>query len=316
MSISHTLTVPPVPTGSKAAAIAITFRILESFEDAVPHFAAWNDVVLRSGADIYQTVEWCCSWWNHYGRGRKLRIILCFSGETLLGVIPAFVETLWLGIARVRVAKLLGSDYSLQLCNLPVMPEVLDLAVSEAVRLFLGDEKCDVAWSAHCPVQQQESRRFYRQEDSKSNWWRMRCVSAIQFRTRFDLPGTHEEYQRLIGGRQRGNYNRSLKQFEMNRQILVDVVAAPDAVVSEFERFQAIHEAQWAVEGKLGHFGDWPQSAEFNSELVRRFGKLGMVRFFRILADGQVASSQFCFIFGGTNYWRLPGRECKPEWES
>jgi hypothetical protein len=40
-----------------------------------------------------------------------------------------------------------------------------------------------------------------------------------------------------------------------------------------------------------------------------------MVRFYRILADQQVVSSQFTYVFGHTAYWRLPARVITPEWD-
>jgi CelD/BcsL family acetyltransferase involved in cellulose biosynthesis len=133
--------------------------------------------------------------------------------------------------------------------------------------------------------------------------------------TRFEMPEDFAAYLELIGSRQRGNHSRSEKQFAKNHQVVADTVSDPDEVLREFDSFRAIHEEQWAAEGKLGHFGDWPKAADFNRDLVDCLGRLGMVRFFRILADGEVACSQFCFRFRETNYWRLPGRACRPGWE-
>ncbi len=294
---------------------SFTIRVLHSFADAEPMQTAWNDLVLRSGADVYQTFEWCRLWWRHYGMHRQLQLLLCFSGEEMVGLIPAFVETLWLGPARIRAAKLIGSDFSLQLCNLPIMPDAIEQAVSRAVRHFLGDEKCDV-WIAG-PLSGPTARIEEILDTGRNETELVESAESLghSITTRFDLPHHFDEYLNEIGSRQRGNYNRSLKQFAKNHQVVTDTVTEPEEVLREFERFQWLHQAQWAAEGKLGHFVDWPKAAEFNRDLVMSFGKLGMVRFFRILADAQVASSQFCLLFGGTNYWRLPGRVCKPDWE-
>jgi hypothetical protein len=40
-----------------------------------------------------------------------------------------------------------------------------------------------------------------------------------------------------------------------------------------------------------------------------------MVRFHRILADNRVVSSQYSYVFGGINYWRLPARAFAPKWD-
>lgn len=305
----------PAPAVRHASSTCFTARVLLSFTDAEPYHAAWNDLVLRSGADVYQTFEWCRLWWRHYGTRRQLQLLLGFSGDELVGVIPAFMETLWLGPARIRVAKLIGSDFSLQLCNLAVLPEVLEAVVSRTIGHFLGAQQCDV-WIAG-PLAGPAARmdEILAAGRKETTLVATAEITGNGCSTRFDLPQGFDAYLNQIGSRQRGNYSRSLKQFSKLHQVAADTVSDPDAVLREYDSFQELHEAQWANEGKLGHFGDWPQAAEFTRDLIESFGKLGMVRFFRILADARVASSQFCLVFGATNYWRLPGRECNPEWD-
>ena len=305
----------PAPVAGKPSEQPFTTRVLHSFVDAEHDLAAWNDLVLRSGADVYQTFEWCRAWWCHYGARRQLHLLLSYSGAELVGLIPAFVETLWLGPARIRVAKLIGADFSLQFCNLPVMPDALERAVSRAIRHFLGDCECDVFLVGPLSgpgARIEEIRAVGRNEPDL-------VASAESLgnscATRFDLPTNYSEYLREIGSRQRGNYTRSIKQLADNHCVVTSTVSEPGDLPHHFDQFRALHEAQWTADGKLGHFEDWPHAAEFNRDLVESLGQLGRVRFFHIMADDQVASSQFCFVFGGTNYWRLPGRACKPEWE-
>ena len=315
MPSAQTLAEAPPSAIRESSGRCFTTRVLQSFTEAEEFRTEWNDLVLRSGADVYQTLEWCDSWWRHYGARRELHLLLCFSGEELVGLIPAFVETLWLGPARIRVAKIVGSDFSLQFCNLAVLPEALDLAVSRTLHYFLGDRKCDIFVTG--PLSGPSARIDEVLAAGRNERDLVASAESLgnSISTRFDLPENFEEYQGLIGSRQRGNYSRSLKQFAKNHEVVTDAVAEPAEVLREFDEFTMIHESQWSAEGKLGHFGDWPKAVEFNRDLVESLGKLGLVRFFRILANGQVASSQFCIVFGGTNYWRLPGRECRPEWE-
>src|ERR1035437_5912239 len=133
-----------VAVESKVLGNLHSIQLLHSFEDAESFRSAWNGLVLRSGSDVYQTFDWCRLWWHYYGARRQLHLLLCFSGEELVGLVPAFIETLWLGPARLRVAKLVGADYTLQLCNLPVLAEALPLVISRAIHHFLGEHHCDL----------------------------------------------------------------------------------------------------------------------------------------------------------------------------
>ena len=83
----------------------LSLKTLSSFHDAESYRAAWNDLVLRAGADVYQTFEWCSIWWKYYGTKRQLHLILAFQGNDLIGIVPAFTESLWLGPLNLRVAK-------------------------------------------------------------------------------------------------------------------------------------------------------------------------------------------------------------------
>lgn len=305
----------PATSATTSSGSVMTFHVLHSFTEAERYREAWNELVHASGTDIYQTFDWCRIWWSHYGARRQLHLLLCFSGEKLVGLVPAFIETLWLGSAPIRVAKLVGSDFSLQLCNLPVLSGFLQRVISQSIHHFLKEHRCDLLLFG--PLSGPSARI-----DGILNAGRIEIDLVEKAEslgdsctTRFDLPPSFEEYLDMIGSRQRGNYSRSLKQFEKSHRVITDTVEKPADVCEEFENFRFQHEVQWSVEGKLGHFGDWPKSVEFNRDLVQCLSGQGRVRFFRILADGQFVSSQFCFLLGGTNYWRLPARASKSEWD-
>jgi CelD/BcsL family acetyltransferase involved in cellulose biosynthesis len=289
--------------------------VFHSFSEAEPFRSAWNELVLRSGADIYQTYDWCRIWWQHYGDRRQLHLLLCFSGEELVGVIPAFIENLGLGLARVRVSKLVGSDYTLNLCNLPILPDSLPMVVSRAIHHFLGEHHCDLFLLGPLsgPAARVAELITVGQNEHE-------CVAKVESlgdscNTYIKLPSTFDEYLKAIGKQQRGNLNRTISQFSKAHKVVFDVVTAPEKMAAEFEGFCRLHNAQWRAEGKLGHFGDWPEAENFNRELIRALGGQGMVRFHRILANDQVVSCQYNFVFGNTNYWRLPARVFAPEWD-
>jgi CelD/BcsL family acetyltransferase involved in cellulose biosynthesis len=305
----------PVAARAETADNRLSFRLLHSFADAKPLRSAWNELVLRSGADIYQTFDWCRLWWQYYGARRQLHLLLCFSGEELVGLVPGFIETLWLGPARLRVAKLVGADFTIQLCNLPILSGALPSVVSRAIHHFLGESRCDLLlFGPLCgPAARlddllaagQHERDLVGRTDVLGDW----C------NTYFDLPDSFGAYLAVLDKKQRSNINRSSGQLSKAHRVSFDVVGSATKVGTEFERFCLLHCAQWEAAGKLGHFGDWAHAREFNRDLVRTLGDQGMVRFYLILADDQVVSSQFSFVFRGVIYWRLPARVCGPEWD-
>lgn len=288
---------------------------LNSFREAERYRIAWNELVARSGADIYQTFEWCDVWWKHYGMGRDLHLILCFTGQELVGIIPAFIESLRLGPARLCVAKLIGADFSLTLCNLPVAPCARHSVTTKGIEYFLGRKRCDLLLFGPLSGPTAGIEEILAAGHQLSAIVQEATSLGDSCNSHFELPDRFEDYLKSLDKKKRSNFKRMLEQSAKAYRISFDTVAEASQVNVEFERFHHQHEAQWNAEGRLGHFGDWPHAHDFNRDLIQALGPQGMVRFYRILANEQTISSQYCFVFNHTVYWRLPARVRSPEWE-
>lgn len=293
----------------------LKLQVLHSFSDAESFTQAWNALVLHTGADVYQTFDWCSLWWKYYGKRRQLHLLLFFSGKELVGLIPTFIETVWLGFTFVRTAKIIGSDFSLQLCNLPVSPSALRPALRCATEYLLNQKKCDVFLLGPLAGPSSQFDELFSVCSEPSPFVQSAKLLGRSCNTYFFLPPNYEEYIKAVGKQQRGNFNRSVTQLEKSHVVSVDEISTPEKLQSEFQTFCQLHDAQWQAEGKLGHFGSWPSARDFNRDLINTLGTQGMVRFYRILADDKVVSSQYSFVFGHTNYWRLPARVHGSTWD-
>lgn len=293
----------------------LTVRALHSFAQAEPLRSAWNNLVANSGADIYQTFEWCSIWWKYYGKNRALHLLLCFSSEALVGVIPAFVETLWFGPVRIRAAKIVGADFSLTLCNLPVISSSLTLVTTHAIEYFLKQQRCDLFSLGSLAGPHAGIKEIFAAGHNLPNLVVRTKTFTRSCNTYFSLPASFEDYLKSLDKKQRSNFKRMMEQSSKAYRVTFDTLSAAEQMTPEFELFCQQHEVQWRADGKLGHFGDWPHAREFNRDLIRAFATQGNVRFYRILANNQVISSQYCYVFGQTVYWRLPARIRNSEWD-
>lgn len=308
------------PLNSAASSITpfdkqLSVRVLHSFAEAESLRVAWNDLVTRSGVDIYQTFEWCSTWWKYYGEERKLHLLLGFSGEELVALIPAFIETLWLGPVWIRAAKLIGSDFSLSLCNLPAIPSMLPAMIDHGIEYFVGKNRCDILLIGPLSGLSAEIEAIITAGHKRADLIGQTQSLGTSCNTYFSLPGTFSEYLKTLDKKQRSNFKRMTEQSAKTHRVTFDTVNTAERMTAEFKDFCRQHEDQWRLEGKLGHFGDWPHAYDFNRDLINTLSAQGMVRFYRILADDQVISSQYCFILGRSVYWRLPARIRSAEWD-
>lgn len=297
-------------TSIKAKALSLVS--VSNFDDAARCQAEWDGLVTRTGSDVYQTYDWCRIWWKYYGRGRRLHILLFFAADELVGLIPAFTEKLWLGPVSIRVARMVGADHTLTLCNLAISKERLKACVSMAKDYFLSQEQCDTFLVGPLAGPSADIEQI--SEIGSEGGPRPALTIGNSCNTYFSLPKDFKEYLANLGKKHRSNYTRNLNQLQKAHAVRFDVVSEASQVGLEFEQFSRLHAEQWAKEGKLGHFGDWPHALEFNREMVNALGGQGKVRFHRILAGDRVVSSQFCYVNGATNYWRLPARASEDEW--
>lgn len=54
---------------------------------------SWNELVETSEVTIFQTFEWNRIWWKHFGADKELHIITVFEKDTLVAIVPLFVDT-------------------------------------------------------------------------------------------------------------------------------------------------------------------------------------------------------------------------------
>jgi CelD/BcsL family acetyltransferase involved in cellulose biosynthesis len=287
---------------------AAALETIRCFEDAVTIAPEWDALVERLDGSLYMTFNWCRVWWRHYGGGRELRLMVVRDGNELAGVLPFFVERLGLRFGRARVAKVVGSDHTNAMVDPPVEARLAPSAWRSAVERLVEQDGCDLVHVGPISGQSvqldviRELPGLIRDRETGSH-------------TVFEMPDGFDAYLTSLSKNQRSNYRRNVNKLGKAFDFQVDVVSDGAGLEREFEAFVEMHQSQWKAAGNLGHFGDWPQSLEYNRDLVRTLAENGRVRLIRLLADGRVVSYYFCFESNGTYYWRLPARLVGEEWD-
>lgn len=68
---------------------APTFKVVSTLKDFQELKSEWNGLLEQTGADrIYMTHEWFTAWWQAFGEGKDLFIVLVRDGERLCGIVP------------------------------------------------------------------------------------------------------------------------------------------------------------------------------------------------------------------------------------
>jgi len=302
------------PVQTAPAVSPIRCVVFGDFSECDSFRKDWDAAVLSFGGSVYMTYDWCRTWWEFYGTGRQLRILVCYEDAKIVAIIPLYVDEIGFGFLNLRIARLVGS-------NIP--PKPFTLAVSESVsaavfrtilRQLFEQDRCDLISIGPVSTTQPTTDILERVcANDPDLVGRYETVTGVH--SMFHLPADMEQYFESLSSKERKNRKYEARVMERGRVIKNDVVIDPSVVIEEFDQFAVQHAQQWRAEGRPGHFGSWPRALEFNRALVRRQAQQGRVRFIRILADNKVIANQFTFSFGDSYYWELPSRDIAPQWE-
>ena len=277
--------------------------------------ADWDDFVSQHTGGIYMTYDWLKTWWQFYGEGKQLRLFIFFHDNKLVALLPIYLETFAAGPLKTTVARLVGANIPPKTFDPPMDSAFAEEVFARVLKQLFAQDHCDLL--ALGPV---------------SDTWppavafRKACAQARELvsppayeqrdvQTVFRLPPAFDQYVASLSSSERKNRMKRVRHLERDHRVSSDIVSDATLVQQEFTAFALQHARQWQAIGKAGHFGAWPRGEAYNRALVKAQAKHGRVSFFRMLVDGQVVSSRYTFILGGTVYSELPAREVGEPWD-
>jgi|GEM_PF-342685 CelD/BcsL family acetyltransferase involved in cellulose biosynthesis len=293
----------------------LEFIVADAFEKVEMEPAEWDRAVERLGGAVYMTWDWLRTWWEFYGNGCRLRLMIFLKDGEIVGLLPLYLQRLGLRPLQLTIARLVGANIPPKVFDPPLhaecSAECMHLALERLHRdgcglLSLGPVSDEFA-DAHANLE--------------STWqaclrWDVRKVSAGVY-TWFALPDIFEAYLSSLGKNEQKNRRKyELRMMRKEYEVRVQVLGRNGEALNEaFEEFACLHTAQWRAEGLPGHFGAWPRGLEYNRALIQAQARHGRARLLRILANGRTVCAQYAFAWSDRWFWELPAREVSPEWD-
>jgi CelD/BcsL family acetyltransferase involved in cellulose biosynthesis len=308
MSTSNPDVPAPAPerdrkTVASAAASSLQVTMHRSFEELAALQPQWDELVESVGASIFLTYDWCRVWWRHYGRGRDLRLFVFRSNGALVGLVPLFLERVWIGPVWLDVAKLVSSDFTLAQFSLPIDAPWL----REVIRALFGalqTARWDVLYLG--PL----SGLYEGFDELKSRCeelLRPSCVVVAReqgVQTCFALQEDWESYLAGLRKEERGdikrNYKYLAKALRGDATVISAVHADAQSLEGVYAEFIALHQAHWRKLHKAGHFQDWPAAEDFHLDLAKAQAARGRLRLLKVTADEHCLGYEYGYKIGRT----------------
>jgi CelD/BcsL family acetyltransferase involved in cellulose biosynthesis len=95
------------------AAPAVTTEIVADTGRFLELEREWNDAVARAGATHpFLRHEWFRTWWECFGAGRTLHLVIVRSGDAVIAIAPLMVEQVHMYGLSIRKLDLLHNDHT------------------------------------------------------------------------------------------------------------------------------------------------------------------------------------------------------------
>jgi CelD/BcsL family acetyltransferase involved in cellulose biosynthesis len=169
------------------------------------HRLAWEALLLQTRrASFFQTLDWLECYWRHFGAGQKLRVLVVYSDDKPIGILPLCVRVERYKIGPLRVLTYPLHDWGSYYGPVGPNPAATLLAGLRHVRQTERDwDLIDLRWIDKDGWEHGRTVRAMRQVGFaalQSPWKHPACI---------DLSGTWETYCAIRGGHWRSNLRRN-----------------------------------------------------------------------------------------------------------
>lgn len=246
----------------------INVEVYENFEELEIIQQEWDSFVESVGAEIFLTYDWCRIWWKYYGKNRDLRVFVFRSSGELIGIIPLFLEKIWMGPVFVKAVKIVGSDFTMTQFSLPIHNKHIKEVIQKFYELVSSEHNWDIIHIG--PI-----AGLYKHYDDLKNACQESFGNSCRVlnenkhvQTYFQLADDWEKQLSSLKKGERWDIRRSYKALQADKTSLVSAFASKGNYEQTFENFVNMHQSYWRSLGKLGHFGDWPAAQDFHREVA------------------------------------------------
>ena len=284
-----------------------TIRVIVHTEELDALVPAWERLHTDARGTLFQTPFWNLAWWKHYGSPYALCVVTVYSGETLTGVLPMFVEQTSLGPVHLKRLRFLGARYAygeyLPLVH-PHHVQAVCTALAEYCVSEVRSGSVDIIELHRVPDHAPVTDILYQHLSRRGI--HARYTHRMIPRAIARLPATWDEHLHSLATSERATLGRRERSLT-RKGVSLDVVTTIGSFQDAFADFVCLHGASWHPRGYTGYFESLAGFRDFLEEVTsaaveRREARLYFFRhsgrrFAAVLAF--FVNRQCCFYLSG-----------------
>lgn len=257
----------------------------------------WNRILEKSKDNtVFSTWEWLSSWWEHFGKGRQLRVLVAQDGDEIVGIAPLMLSN-YTFIGQIRKLEFVTtplSDYN----NF-----ILLRKGEQCMRMFLRHLMAQTDW---------DFLQFTDIREGTESWrllWDVGVAGGFGLEHKvstlcpyIELPSSVEEFAsslpRKIRRDLRGRQMRRLaERYRVGTKTYADFGSIDEAMGILFD----LHERRWRTKREVASLAD-KTVQDFNRTVARLFAEKGWLSLNFLTANDDPIASIYSFGYRKKNY--------------
>lgn len=269
----------------------------------------WNFLLKKNllGDNVFLTWEWLSTWWKHFGKKRKLLLLVVEDRKEIIAIAPLMLSRYRLPIfGTIKKIEFVGtkhSDYN-NFIILKKGTECLKFLVD-----YLRNTPTDWDWIELKEIPEDTKATQY------LNGLFLNSPSRLKFNKRvcnlcpyISLPNSFETLLSRLKKNLRQNLRKYLRRISAEYKIeFKRYDEASFSVKEAMHKFIELHEARWNIKGKPGVFGKNALLRNFHLDIARIFDKKGWLGLYFLIANDEPIATQYTFEYKAKIYYYLSG---------
>ena len=284
-----------------------TIRVITDLKEFKSLAGVWDNLLQKCGdeSSIYLTHEWLFTWWQHFGKGKKLNILLVEKERHVIAIVPLMKTEYKALFIRFHILETIGATNYNYIGIIP--PENRQEAMAALLpHLEKALSSNLVLKLSHVPDDSQVLDLLRRQVALLSNdlFMQVRVVTLAPY---ILLTETWEEYFRSISRKRRAILRQALRLLENSHTVELQEYTA-DSLDDGLSEFFDLHQRRWQSVNIKSAFSN-PKMQEFYRDVSSHFLKRGWLHFSCLMVDNKVASALWSFIYNRKFYAATVARD-------
>ena len=287
----------------------LKLRVIEDFGEFKGLKGVWNKVLQKSlDNDVFSTWEWLWCWWRHFGKKRKLRVLIAEEDGEIVGVAPFMLSrySFWRfgKLSRIEFIGFPHADYN----NFLLLKMNLNY-----LKLFLRGLKGFSDWDL-LDLRDVRSESFSGQAlqvmaHGRAKDPELRLTDGT-FCPYVALPNSIDDFVKGLSSNMRRQLRKNLRRLRENFNVEFKTYRDFSSVDEAMKAFFKLHQERWRSRGKEGAFAS-KDFRDFHLDVARVFNEKGWLDLHFLTVNDVPVAVDYAFNYNLKEYSYLTGFDPK-----